>query len=369
MKKYSAILLLLLFLLLPACGGGTAESEPPASEPIPSVEVTPEPSAQPSEEPPVEEVAVVCAPLTGIPVEDETMVNDRPVAVMLNNLKDAMPQQGNSGADVIYEVVAEGGITRMLGVYQSLEDVGTIGSVRSARPYYIELALGHDAIFVHAGGSEEAYDDLSAWNVDNMDGVRGQYSYADAGLFWRERDRVEGYWYDYEHSLVTSGESILNALAASDIRLEHQEDYVYEMTFAEDGTPADGEAAAVVTVPYSNYKTGVFRYDGQSGKYFVEEYGQAYVDGNTGEQIAVTNVLVLSTSIRNSGDSYGHMEVDLTGGTGWFACGGKIIPITWEKGARDAQLRYYTADGQPLTLGQGKSYVNILSDGKEISWE
>ena len=81
------------------------------------------------------------------------MVNRRPVAVMLNNLKEALPQLGQSSADIIYEVPAEGGITRMLGVYQSLDGVGTIGSIRSARPYYLELALGHDAIFLHAGAA------------------------------------------------------------------------------------------------------------------------------------------------------------------------------------------------------------------------
>lgn len=90
-------------------------------------------------------------------------VNRRPVAIMLNNLKEALPQLGQSQADVIYEVPAEGGITRMLAVYQSLDGVGKIGSIRSARPYYLELALGHDAIYIHAGGSEDAYAKIRQW--------------------------------------------------------------------------------------------------------------------------------------------------------------------------------------------------------------
>lgn len=366
MRKLRAAVLVLALILLSACGedaAGTNETATPSlSQPEMTVSL---PSEEPSEEI-VEDVPV--NPLTGLPM-DGAQINARPVAVMLNNLKAALPQQGNSAADIIYEIVTEGGITRMLGVYQSVEDVGILGSVRSAREYYIDIALGHDAIYIHAGGSTQAYEDLEALDVDHMDGVRGQYSYAGSGLFWRDQERVDGKHFDYEHSLVASGESIRNALNESGLRLQHEESYVYEMRFAEDGTPDGGETANCINVPFSSYKTGVFRYDAEQGVYLVEEYGEAYIDGNTGEQISVTNVLVLRTNIVNTGDSYGHVEVEFSGGDGWFACGGKIIPITWEKSDRYDQFHYYTMDGQPLTLGQGKSYVNIISTSKEIDYQ
>ena len=129
---------------------------------------------------------------------------NRPVAVMLNNLKKAQPQLGNAQADIIYEVPAEGGITRMLAVYQTLDGIGTLGSIRSSRPYYIELALGHDALYVHAGGSPEAYQDLKSWKVNNIDGVNGSAS--QSAVFWRDQERRKTM--DYEHTLVTSGEKI-----------------------------------------------------------------------------------------------------------------------------------------------------------------
>ena len=364
-KRTAALLTAALCLLLSACGvGEPAETLPPTPEPVPSVSTAPEPAPEPSEE--VYDGPV--NPLTGLPMEEERAAA-RPVAVMLNNLRDALPQQGNGEADILYEVVAEGGITRMLALYQSIDDLGVVGSVRSARPYYIELALGHDAVYVHAGGSVQAYNDLKSWDADHMDGVNGPYSYAGAGLFWRDRERIEGKRYDYEHSLITSGENLRAALDGSGFRLTHEEGYAQPLLFAEDGTPAEGETALTITVPFSSYKTGVFRYDEETGAYLAEEYGEAYVDGNDGRQVAVTNVLVLRASIRNSGDSYGHMNVDLSGGDGWFACGGKLIPITWEKGGEDDPLRYYAADGQPLVLGQGKSYVNIISSANEITWE
>ena len=378
MKKRHITLLFLLgaaFFLLCACGADEkpqdeAVSAPPTVtpevKPSPSATSTPTPTPSPSPSQPEEEDEGPVNPLTGLPM-DEEKTNDRPVAIMLNNLREAIPQQGNGQADMIYEVVTEGGITRMLGVYQSLDDVPTIGSVRSSRTCYLEIALGHDALYVHAGGSEEAYEKMDEWDVDHMDGVRGKFSYS--GLFWRKRDRIEGKWFNTEHSLVTSGEAILKNLSESGFRLEHEEDYEYEISFTEDGTPANGSDAQIITIPFSQYKTGVFSFDAERAVYLAEEYNQPYIDGNTGEQIAVTNVLILLTEITNTGDRYGHTDVELKEGDGWYACGGKIIPITWEKGGRDQQFRYYTEDGEPLVLGRGKSYVNVVSQTSEISYE
>lgn len=380
MKKKSLSLLILLCLIcifLCACGEEPVEEAVEVSaSPAPSQTVKPTPAAKPtpsvSPSPvptePVKEEPKNVNPLTGLPMDEEKL-DDRPVAIMLNNLKAALPQQGNSQADIIYETVTEGGITRMLGVYQSVEGVPTIGSVRSSRTCYVEMALGHDAVYVHAGGSDEAYARMDEWKVDHMDGVRGQYSYAGAGLFWRERDRVEGKWFDTEHSLVTSGEAVAKVLEGSGLRLEHGEDYAYEMSFAKDAAPEAGEPAHKITIPFSQYKTGVFTFEEASGAYLAEEYGQPYVDGNTGEQVAVTNVLILLTEVRYTGDRYGHTDVELKGGEGWFACGGKICPITWEKGERTEQFRYFTEDGEPLTLGQGRSYVNIIPNTGEITVE
>ena len=147
--------------------------------------------------------------------------------------------------------------------------------------------------------------------------------------------------------------------------LEHP-GYDCGLTFREDGTPEGGSPASVVTVPFSDYKTGVFRYDSQQGVYLVEEYGQAYVDGNDGAQVAVTNVLVLQTACRVL-DSAGRLSVDLTQGEGWYACGGSIIPILWSKGDRNSPLRYTDLQGNPLELGAGKSYVSIIPTSQTVT--
>ena len=363
MKRRILPLLAACMLLLSACGGNGGEVQPsPEPTPTPPASASPQPS--PTSEPTPEPAGPV-NPLTGLPI-DEEWVNARPVAVMLNNLKQAMPQLGVSQADIIYEVLAEGGITRMLALYQSVEDVDVIGSVRSARTYYLELALGHDAIYLHAGGSPDAYNKIKAWNVTALDCVNGPY---EGSLFWRDAARIKNN--GMVHSVVTSGETILKLFPTYSFRQEHEEDFVYEMQFAEDGTPAGGQQALTITVPFSSYKTGVFTYDPESGKYRVEEYGSAYIDGNTGEQVSVTNVLVLKTSCSLiPGDDAGRITVDLSnGGEGWYACGGKIIPIRWSKDGVQEQLVYTTQSGEPLTLGVGTSYVNIIPLSNDITVE
>lgn len=353
MKRILPLLCAVLMLVSLSACGKAEESEASSSAPAVSA------AAPVIEEDPEPYVPSGTNPLTGLPMEPE-YENLRPVAVMLNNLKAAQPQLGTSLADIIYEVPAEGGITRMMALYQTLEgeNVGKLGSIRSSRPYYIELALGHDALYVHAGGSPEAYSDIAAWDVDNMDGVNGG---SDAKIFWRDAQRRKTM--GYEHSMLTSGENILGYLAEDHFRTEHKSSYTYSQKFVEDGTPLNGETAEHVSVKFSQYKTGTFDYDADSGRYLVGQFGKEYVDGNTGEQVGVTNLLVLKTSISViPGDTYGRLTVKTTGeGDGMYFCGGKTIPIHWSRTSRSRPFVYTTMGNIPLNLGQGNSYVCILS--------
>lgn len=372
MKRTLCALCALLLLLLCACGsGGQPDPADTSTPPVTGTPAQPSPSpTPPATEPspqPTEEQPSAVNPLTGLPM-DEALIDQKPVAIMLNNIKAAMPQQGNSQADIIYEVLAEGGITRMLAIYQDISRLGIVGSVRSARLYYLELALGHGAVFVHAGGSPEFYDTAEAWGLSTVDGVNGYYAYSSTGLFWRDRERVAGNYYAYEHSLITSGEKLTEVLTARGELGPHSEGYISPMNFAKNGAPAGGAAVSTVTVPFSNYKSTTFRYDAETGLYYVEQYDEACIDGNDGSQIAVTNVLILQAKTTVVDDA-GRLQIDLSSGEGWFTCGGGMVPITWEKGDAAAPLCYYDESGQPLTLGQGKSYVCIIPSSREITVE
>ena len=349
---------LLLVLTLPACGGKGAASEPEGpNEPAVSV-LAPQPEPEP------EPVLPYTNPLTGEGCEVDVGAR-RPIAVMLNNLKKALPQVGVSQADVIYEILAEGGITRMRAVFQDVAGAGEIGTVRSARDYYASLAYGHDAVYLHAGGSPQAYEFIKSRGVTALDCVNGPY---EGTLFWRDQERRRSA--GLEHSVLTSSETIQELLPTYQrVRLDHEEGFQVGWTFQE-GPEAGGEAAEILTVPFSTYKTGVFEYDPDSGLYLVEEYGEPYVDGNTGEQVAVKNVLVLYTDVSQlSGDSAGRLKVRTTGsGGGLLVRDGLAWPITWEREGESDRLSFYREDGQPAALGVGHSYINIVKTGTEVTW-
>lgn len=350
--------LLAAVLALTACGNITGEgsSVSQSMEPAVSTIVPVEPPQPP----------LYTNPLTGLETEDDLSAQ-RPVAVMLNNLKKALPQCGVSQADIIYEAPAEGGITRMMGVFQSVDGVGEIGTVRSARPYYVELAMGLDAIFLHAGGSPEAYSTIKKWGVSALDCVNGPY---EGTLFWRDSFRCKNA--GLEHSVLTSGEKITELFPTyKKLRKTHDDGYTAPLTFVEDGTPTTGGTAGTITIRYSNYKTGVFRYDVATGHYLVEEYGAPYVDANNGQQVAVTNVLVVFTDVKAiPGDTAGRLNVRLTGtGSGYFACGGRYIPITWSKESETEPMYFFDEAGQSLSLGAGTSYINIVGTKYPVTIE
>ena len=359
------LLSIMILLSCAACGKKGGETTPPEDDPI--VEPDPQPIDEPDDpEPDPEPVVVITNPLTGEPLENEDLVNARPVAVMLNNIHYAMPQHGTSDADMIFEYNVEGAITRMVALYQDPSKVGTIGSVRSARACFIETILGMDAIYVHAGGSAEAKRMLRELSVDHI-------SEGASEVFWRDAERRKTM--AIEHTLMTSGENILNYIDKSSFRRDHNEDYVYPITYVENATPANGEDASHVVVHFSHYKVGYFDYDPETGLYMISQYFNTlgtvdpYIDGNTKEQTGVPNLLVLRTNVANSGDSKGHMNITVNGSnSGVYFCGGKAEPITWHKDDRYEPFTFYHADGTPLSLQVGHTYVCVIDVNAKLTY-
>lgn len=161
----------------------------------------------------------------------------RPYAVMINNIQVAMPQCGTSKADIIYEVLAEGGITRMMAIFSQLEGDTPIGSIRSLRPYYLSIARSYDAIMVHAGGSEGAYSDLSTSGWDHIDGVQGSNS---GSYYYRVPERINSA--GYEHSLFINMDDAVSYAEEMGCQFQHTDDQNY-LSFTDQpltgGTPAE----------------------------------------------------------------------------------------------------------------------------------
>lgn len=364
--KRIILIVLALAMLFASCGEAeTAESDTPTPSPSQTATPTPKPTPTPTPSPTPEPTPDGSInPLSGLRLEGDADASARPVAVMINNIKQALPQYGTSAADIVYEVVAEGGITRLVAVYQDVSDVGTIGSIRSTRPYYLDIAGGHDAILFHAGGSEEAYRLIKSRQMAAVDNVRMGGNPGNTFYIDNARKKQNG----YEHSTMTTGERIADYLDRTSYRTEHEDGYEPGLVFEEGYTP-QGEDALTARVFFSKYKQAELEYDADSGRYLVEQYGKAHVDAENGEQLAFENVIVLYTDISAiAGDTAGRMEVDLVGGgDGVLLCGGKSVPIEWKKDAWDAPFSYLDADGSAQTLRSGRTYVCVVSGADRLT--
>lgn len=357
MKKCMATVLTVL-LLLTGCAKGPEPSETvPVTQTSPSTApVTTAPEITTPETTAPEPAGL--DPLTGQALE-APYDNSRPYAVMVNNIKVAQPQCGISQADILYEVLAEGGITRTMAIFSTMGDQ-PLGSIRSLRPYYLSIARAYDAIVVHAGGSEQAYSDLSSSGWDHIDGVRGANS---GSYYYRVQSRIDTA--GYEHSLFIDGDDVREYATYMDCRFLHDEDYSSGLSFSQDPME-QGDPATAVTVHFRTSKTTSFEYDSQTGLYSASQYDKAYADGNNDETLTFRNLLVLYAETKTV-DDYGRLAVTLTGqGEGYLVRDGKCISILWSRTGEDEPFRYTSADGTPVDLGVGKTYVGVTPPGSDL---
>lgn len=361
-------LILVFVLLLTACAGPqAAPSASPAAFDAPAppsiAPSTPKPSPSPSPR--------FVNGLNGQPSDTDPNLN-RPVAVMFNNISVAMPQCGSGSADILYEVLDEGGITRMMGIFSDISGAGVLGSERSARPYNVDIAEGYDALYVHAGGSEDAYAKLAGDKVNHIDGVRGP----GADAFYRDSSRMA---YGSEHSMFTTDEKVLAAFAELNYPMEHANgSFDYGLNFysadvlsSERPAAAGAYTASGIVIHFGasgGAKTTACAFDSASGDYTLKQYGADFIDGNTQDVQHFENVLVLYAATKQL-DSAGRLAITLTGtGEGYFACGGQGCGITWSRDSQGGIFQYLNADGSPLTLNAGRTYIAIVPTGSAVDF-
>lgn len=306
---------------------------------------------------PIEEYHV--NPLTGQISKDDFANKNRPVAVMINNIKAALPQYGINQADVIYEVVAEGGITRMIALFSDYRQVKQIGSVRSARPYYLQLAASHKAILFHYGTSTQAKSLISQKGLKTVDGM--VYSRT-AYFFDAERDKT----YSREHCSFTGAEFITAGLAKKGYSLEGESAPVFNfISVLEPPTNITYGKANTITWDFSSYGKGMkLIYNPETLEYEKHEYGNPQIDMNDNSTLSVDNVFILFDNIYVI-DNVGHMGVDLDGGKGYYFTKGTYMPIVWEKSGFDDMIKYYDTEGNELKVNVGQTYIAIVSEKSE----
>ena len=277
----------------------------------------------------------------------------RPYAVMINNNHAAWPQCGLKDAYIVYEIIAEGGITRMMAVYKD-QDTAKIGSVRSARHYFIDYAEENDAIFVHWGGSPQAYNRIYT-GIDDIDGIA-----LEGSVFFRDTSLKR----DYEHTGFTSMEKLKKYAKEKGLARDTNKDLLlnYSASSIDIKDQKGAQSAQEVEIKYSDYHRTNYVYDKDTKTYKRSMSGVANVDLVTGEQYTAKNILVYNVSnyTLNDGENKGRQEINNIGtGTGYFITEGYAVPITWEKTSHSGQTVYKYSDGTEITVNDGNTFIQI----------
>ncbi|PKR76684.1 DUF3048 domain-containing protein [Halalkalibacillus sediminis] len=348
MRKWLLFVVIISLVALIACSDDTA-TEDEVEEPEEETEETEEAEetdetsdeTETEEEPQEPEFTY---PLTGEEAEQE--VTNRAIAVQINNHSKARPQTGLIHADMVYEFLAEGPITRLVGIFHSTIPE-MVGPVRSARYYYMDTAKAHDAIYVYHGAANFIEEDLRNGYVDNLNGM---YYDNDQFLFKRESFRQA------PHNSYTFLENVYDMASRNNIETEREYESYGFYNESELGS-ISGDTANRVNVRYFSEEQVTYEYDENEGAYTRYSDGQMSRDLNTEEPIQVENILIFETGHQVI-DDVGRREVDLTsGGNGYLIQQGVVKEVEWRN--VDGLMKPFT-DGTEAKLVPGQTWINVI---------
>lgn len=296
------------------------------------------------EEDSVDNVTLEINPLTGLKDVSTEAISQRPVAIMVNNVSVAQSvQTGLPEADIIYETEVEGGITRLLAVYQDISDLDKIGTVRSARYPYVDLAMGHNAIYIHCG-QDPTY---CAPHLNDLDHIS-----IDTNSLGAQRI-ANGL--ASEHTLYAIGKDLWTNISEKfDTKTSNVEAWA---DFTDEELTLDGGTATNVLVPFPASKTK-FTYDASTGLYTRASTSGSLTDYFTNEETKVKNVFILLTTISTYPDGK-HRKVDFESGDGYYITNGTVQFIKWSKGADTDGFKFTDTEGNAIKVSAGKSWVCI----------
>ncbi len=290
-------------------------------------------------------------PLTGIAELQEDELNKRPVAIMVNNISTAQKVQcGLNDADLVFECLVEGGISRLMAVYYDLPKAGQVGSIRSSRYTYVELARWLDAVYVHHG-SDMVYTDpyMKSFGMDHFEVSNSSGFRESNGLAW-------------EHTLYTTGEKLYRALEDRAWRLNAKEEK-YPLVFSfgkEDAPVTPATPCNSITYAMSGSNKTTFAYDAQTKQYVRKPSGETHKDYKSGDVTATDNVFVLFANSPMFEDGY-HLKTTLSSGKGYYVSHGGCQEIQWKKGSATDPLIFTDSQGKELTVNPGRSWIAFAS--------
>lgn len=284
---------------------------------------------------------------------------DRPIAVMIDNHKDAWPQAGLNKAYCVYEIIVEGGETRLMALFKGV-DLEQIGPVRSSRHYFLDYALENDAIYTHYGWSPQAQSDISSLKVNNINGITESSS-----NFWRIKAKSA------PHNVLTSTASIKKIAESKGYKTTSNATSV--LHYVEREVNLESETVAnEVTIPYSTLHTVSYKYNAETKRYTRYARGKQQTDYETKEPITTKNIIITFAENYKLDDSENKDRQGLKNtGTkdGYYITNGKAIKITCKKDSRTAKTVYKDTEGNVIDVNDGNTFINICPIDAKVTFE
>ena len=283
--------------------------------------------------------------------------NDRPIAVMIDNHSDAWPQAGLNKAYMVYEIIVEGGETRLMALFKG-QDVDKIGPVRSSRHYFLDYAMENDAIYAHYDWSPQAESDIGSYGINNINGLIESSS-----TFWRVKDKAA------PHNAVTSTEALLKVAETRKYRTTSDEKSVLNYT-TDEVELEDGEDAITVTIPHSQLQTVKYQYDEDTKTYKRFARGKAQTDWDTKDPVTTKNIIIefCDSYTLNDSENKGRQGLYNIGTfDGYYITNGKAIKIECTKSSRSEKTVYKDLDGNEIKVNDGNTFVNICPKNANVT--
>lgn len=303
-----------------------------------------DPSTEGQNQPVIE---FVDSPLTGLEISPD-LAKRTVIAVQIENSPDARPQSGLSQAGVVFEAIAEAGITRFSAYYLD-EQPKKLGPIRSLRPYYIDWAMGFDAVIVNTGMSDGAQRAVNRYDVKSMSDV-----------FYRASDRFA------PHNAYSSYKDLFNAAKNRGFNTSE-----YTPLARKDPSPLETPKAATINVNISSSLYNVvWNYDADCNCYHRSMGGAKHIDRENGKQISPDVVIVLKMGHSILDPTDGNLKLETIGkGQGWVFQDGGVSKVTWRKSSRDKQLTFTDANGDEVKLNPGKTWFTAIPLDKSVSFK
>lgn len=290
---------------------------------------------------------------------------DRPIAFMIDNNVNAQPQSSINKAYVVYEIIVEGNETRLMAVFKGAE-ADVIGPMRSARHYFLDYAMEHDAIYTHLGLSPQAGDSMTSYKINNINGQDYDTGKArtEASKFWRSKRAAP-------HNAYTNIEKVLEI--AADKKYKTTSNVTSPLKYVEEEVTLESDIIAnTVTIPYASKHTVEYKYDEETMRYTRYSKGKKQTDDTTKEDITMKNIIITFAKNYTMDDSEdkGRQEVVTVGSLdGYYITNGKAIKITCKKDNRKAQTKYLDEEGNEIEINDGNTFINVCPDDAKVTFK